>query len=141
MFFLFLENCISRTAQNLFMSVTNQYQLYQANNMPLAWFQRSLEGIKTRPERIQMTQEHVLAEEDEATRRRETYRDNKDRNRRKQASKAKKQENKAEPGTLPHDLPSSSYSRRQRYQVSVPPLSRPPSVNKSTKTKQTTRIM
>ena len=62
------------------MSVTNQYQLYQANNMPLAWFQRSLEGIKTRPERIQMTQEHVLAEEDEATRRRETYRDNKDRN-------------------------------------------------------------
>ena len=26
---------------------------------------------------------------------------------------------KAEPGTLPHDLPYSSYSRRQRYQVSA----------------------
>ena len=43
----------------------------------------------------------------------------------------------AEPGTLSHCLPSSSCSRRQRYQVSLLPLSPPPpSVNKSTKTKQ-----
>ena len=41
---------------------------------------------------------------------------------------------KTEPGTLPPDL-TSSYSRQQRYQVSVMPLSCPPSVNKSTNTK------
>ena len=33
---------------------------------------------------------------------------------------------KAEKGTLPHHLPSSSCSRRQRYQVSLLPLSTPP---------------
>ena len=33
---------------------------------------------------------------------------------------------KAETGTLPHHLPSSSCSRRQRYQVSPLPLSSPP---------------
>ena len=33
---------------------------------------------------------------------------------------------KAETGTLPHHLPSSSCSRRQRYQVSLLPLSSPP---------------
>ena len=42
---------------------------------------------------------------------------------------------KAEPGTLSYYL-SSSFSHRQWYQVSLLPLSRPPSVNKSTKTKQ-----
>ena len=36
---------------------------------------------------------------------------------------------KPEPGTLSNGLPSSSYSRQQRYQVSVLPLSSPPSVN------------
>ena len=43
---------------------------------------------------------------------------------------------KAEPGTLSHDLPSSSYSRRQRYQVSELQLLSSPSVNKLTRTKQ-----
>ena len=53
------------------------------------------------------------------------------------SNKASRVCHKAEPVTLPPDLPSSSYSRRQRYQVSALPLSRPPSsVNKSTKTKQ-----
>ena len=33
---------------------------------------------------------------------------------------------KAETGTLPHHLPSSYCSRRQRYQVSLLPLSSPP---------------
>ena len=33
---------------------------------------------------------------------------------------------KAETGTLPHHLPSVSCSRRQRYQVSLVPLSTPP---------------
>ena len=42
----------------------------------------------------------------------------------------------AEPGTLSPALPSSSYSRRQRYQVPALPLSRPTSENKSTKTTQ-----
>ena len=70
---------------------------------------------------------------------------------RKVGSKEQKQENltegthsnkysrlcyKAEPGTLSHHLPYSSYSRRQRYQVSLLPLLSPPSTNKSTKTKQ-----
>ena len=70
---------------------------------------------------------------------------------RKVGSNEKKQENrtqgvhsikafrlcyKAEPGTLSHYLPSSFCSRRQRYQVSLLPLSSPPSVNKSTKKKK-----
>ena len=42
---------------------------------------------------------------------------------------------KAEPGTLSHDLPFSSYSySQQRCQVSLLPLSSRPPVNKSTKT-------
>ena len=38
--------------------------------------------------------------------------------------------NNAKPGALPPDLPSSSYSRRQRHQVPGLPLSRFPSLNK-----------
>ena len=43
---------------------------------------------------------------------------------------------RAEPGTLSHALPSSSYSSPQWYQVQQLPLSNPPSVNKTRKTKQ-----
>ena len=48
---------------------------------------------------------------------------------------------KAEQGTLPPDLPSSSYSRRQRYQVSVLSLSPPPPLRQqiNEKTNKTTR--
>ena len=41
------------------------------------------------------------------------------------SNKASRLCHKAEPGTLPPDLPSC-YSRRQLYQVSVLPLSPPP---------------
>ena len=47
--------------------------------------------------------------------------------RRLHSSKSSRLCYKAETGTLPHNLPSSSCSRRQRYQVSLLPLSSPPS--------------
>ena len=82
---------------------------------------------------------------DEGTRRKQTYRDagennkenkEKKKRKRKQGTKARKSYSrrlhsnkssrlyyKAQTGTLSHHLPSSSCSRRQRYQVSLLPLS------------------
>ena len=96
-----------------------------------------------------MTQEHVLAEEEQMTAARTKQHEEEkhtgirtEKNeRRKQGKKLENRTQdrtqgidiknpyrlcyKAEPETLPHYLPSS-YSRRQRYQVSVLPLSIPP---------------
>ena len=94
-----------------------------------------------------MTQEHVLAEEEQMTAARTKQHEEEKHTgvraagkRRKEGSKAKSKKSrlcyKAEPATLPPDLPSSSYPCLRRYQVTVLPVSRPPSVNKSAKNKQ-----
>ena len=103
-----------------------------------------------------MTQEHVLAEEEQMTAARtkqhldekhtgipakykKIRKQGKERDNRTQgvnSIKASRLCYEAEPGTLSPALPSSSYSRRQRYQVPALPLSRPTSENKSTKTTQ-----
>ena len=89
-----------------------------------------------------LTKQH---EQEKHTRYRD--KDEKNKSRRKQREKQKNRTQgvdsnkacrlcyKAEPGTLPPDLPSSSNSRQQWYQVPVRPLSSPASVNKSTETK------
>ena len=86
-------------------------------------------------------QEHVLAEEEQMaaalTKQHEeekhTGKRTEKKNRRKQGKQARESYSrrryssskasrlccKAQPGTLPHDLPSPSYSRRQRYQGPV----------------------
>ena len=84
-----------------------------------------------------LTKQH---EQEKHTRYRD--KDEKNKSRRKQREKQKNRTQgvdsnkacrlcyKAEPGTLPPDLPSSSNSRQQWYQVPVRPLSSPASVNK-----------
>ena len=43
-FFLFLENCFSRAAWNLFDVVNQSVPTHLASNIPFGWFQCSLEG-------------------------------------------------------------------------------------------------
>ena len=106
----------------------------------------------------EMAQEHVLRSTtfeyllraadacctDEGTRREETYRDKEGENKksRKQGTKARNRTQvvhstkssrlcyKADPATLSHHLHSYSCSRRQRYQVSLLPLSSVPTREK-----------